>query len=183
MTKIILTSMLYTILSGCASFKPIGTGQHFTALIDNPEPSKSSVVYVYRNDGWGYGGRAEMYLLLNIEPENGPKIPVAILQNKMYRPYLFEPKAVKLGSPAGTSVSLNLSPGDTKCVEIGWKFRGVDIVTTNEIPIKECLEALQGMELAMSLNDIRKRNNGAPFAQQGFKELIDTSAISAPQSK
>jgi len=46
------------------------------------------------------------------------------------------------------------------------------MIIFNEVKMDECKEALLSKELVHALNDIRRKNNGSPLVQQGFKELI-----------
>ncbi len=86
--------ILLVTLTGCGTMD-IGTGQKFSGMLTNPEPDKYALVYLYRNDGWGYGGRAKKPLLVSIKKGEEPNMPVAVLNDQMYRPFLFS--NVRLG--------------------------------------------------------------------------------------
>jgi len=159
-------------LTACGTMK-VGTGQKFESMAANPEPEKYALVYFYRNDGWGYGGRAEKPLLISVEREKDTKIPVVILNDQMYRPFLFEPQKAKL--IGGSTEEVELKAGETRCFEQGWRFRGIDVIIFNEVKMEECMEALKNKELVQALNDIRRTNNAPPFSQVGFKDLIQSS--------
>jgi len=167
-------------LTACGTME-IGTGQKFESMASNPEPEKYALVYLYRNDGWGYGGRAKKPLVINLERGSDPKVPIAILNDQMYRPFLFEPQKAKLYG--GSTEEVEFKAGETRCFEQGWRFRGVDMIIFNEVKMEECKEALLSKELVQALNDIRRTNNAPPFAQVGFKELIQAPAakLTTPQ--
>lgn len=183
MRKLVGMMSLYLALTGltaCGTMQ-IGTGQKFEIMASNPEPEKYALLYFYRNDGWGYGGRANKPLLINVERGNDPKVPIVILNDQMYRPFLFEPQKAKLSG--GSTEEVELKAGETRCFEQGWRFRGIDMIIFNEVQMEECKEALKNKELVQALNDIRRTNNAPPFAQVGFKELITAPSAIVPKQQ
>lgn len=167
----LLVLLVVISLSACtASRPPIGTGQQFTGLIENLEKDRSALVYIYRKDGWGYERKwGHVPIVVSVDQQNGPNIPVVGLLSNMYRAYLFAPGKTVFKAPL-TSHELDLVAGKTYCMETGWRYRFLDVITLNETPLEECMESMKGLEQVKKLNDIRLQNSQAPLQQIGFKD-------------
>jgi hypothetical protein len=178
LSTVIVLIILAVAPSVCAGLK-VGTGQTFIQAT-NPEPDKMAMVYFFRKDGSFTSGFSDFppYLITksaSVVPDQ--QVPVTILANKTYRPMLFDPGEITFAVKAGGSHTLTLKPGETRCIEASRVFRGVAVVGVDEVPIDKCYEQMHGLELAMTLTQLRKRNGATPLQQVGFKDLdLDPSA-------
>ena len=64
-----------------------------------------------------------------------------------------------------------LKAGETRCIEAAFSFRGITVAGVNEIPLDECLNEMDGLELAMTITQLRRLNGATPLLQPGFKDL------------
>jgi hypothetical protein len=160
----------------------VGTGQKFTQAV-NPEPDRMALVYFFRKDGALTKGLVDFppYLVTKYTPLSAEKFPVIILGDKMYRPMLFEPGEVTFSVITGGSETLKFQSGETRCVEASRSFRGFVFIGVSELPLDKCLEEMNGLELAMTISQLRRRNGGTPLLQPGFKDLdLEPVAVSTP---
>jgi hypothetical protein len=166
-------------VSGCGTPMLVGTGQKFTQAV-NPEPDRMALVYFFRKDGALTKGPIDFppYLVTKYTPLSAEKFPVIILGDKMYRPMLFEPGEVTFSVITGGSETLKLQSGETRCVEASRSFRGFMFIGVGELPLDKCLEEMTGLELAMTISQLRRRNGGTPLLQPGFKDLnLEPAAV------
>lgn len=155
-------------LSACAPTIKPGTGNLFQEYSNN-SPDKYALVYMFRDDGPNAVNLAQVPLLINSYRKSSVQMPVVIFMNKMYRPFLFEPGEVTLSIGSTTLDHFKFVAGGTYCVDSSWRDNSkLEIVS---IPYQDCLTKLRGLELAKSLNEIRKDNNTPPLMQIGFKEM------------
>jgi hypothetical protein len=89
----------------------------------------------------------------------------------MYRPMLFEPGEVTFSVRLGGSETVRLKAGETRCIEASRSFRGVDFIGVSEIQLSKCLNNMDGLQLAMTITDIRRSHGLTPLLQLGFKDL------------
>ena len=170
--KVLAMFILAGAISGCATPLLVGTGQKFTQA-DNPEPDRMAIVYFFRKDGALSKGLVDFppYLVTKYTPSSPEKFPVIILGDKMYRPMLFEPGEVTFSVITGGSETLTLKSGETRCVEASRSFRGIVFIGVSELPIEKCLQEMDGLELAMTITQLRRHNGSTPLLQPGFKDL------------
>jgi hypothetical protein len=89
----------------------------------------------------------------------------------MYRPMLFEPGEVTFSVRLGGSETVLLKAGETRCIEASRSFRGVNVIGLNEISLNECIKQMEGLQLAMTITEIRRSHGLTPLLQLGFKDL------------
>jgi hypothetical protein len=159
-------------ISGCAGRLNVGSGRMFVQAA-NPESDKCALVYIFRKDGFLSQGLVDFppYLVEKISPNSTDRYPVIILGNKMYRPMLFEPGEVTFSVRMGGSETVHLKAGEVCCIEASRSFRGVDFIGVSEIPRDECLKKMDGLQLAMTITEIRRSHGLTPLLQLGFKDL------------
>ena len=175
----LLTLIIFgCVISGCAGLPYVGIGRMFTPAT-NPEPEKMALVYIYRRDGAFAKSIVDVPVFKN-SPGSADRYPVIILGDKMYRPMLFEPGEVTFLVKGGGDETVLLKAGETRCIEAAFSFRGFTIVGVNEIPLDECLKEMDGLELAMTITQLRRLNGGTPLLQPGFKDL-DLGSAAVPQ--
>lgn len=175
--KAVAMFILAGAISGCATPLLIGTGQKFTQAV-NSEPDRMSLVYFFRKDGALTKGPIDFppYLVTKYTPLSLEKFPVIILGDKMYRPILFEPGEVTFSVITGGSETLTLQPGETRCIEASRSFRGFMFIGVSELPLDKCFSEMNGLELAMTISQLRRLHGGTPLLQPGFKDLELESA-------
>jgi hypothetical protein len=84
---------------------------------------------------------------------------------------LFEPGEVTFSVRASGSETLKLKAGETRCIDASRSFRGIAFIGVSELPIEKCYEEMNGLELARTITQIRRRNGVTPLLQPGFKDL------------
>ena len=170
--KVLAMFILAGAVSGCAKPLLVGSGQKFTQVV-NPEPDRMSLVYFLRKDGALSKGLVDFppYLVTKFTPLSAEKFPVIILGDKMYRPMLFEPGDVTFSVITGGSETIKLKSGETRCIEASRSFRGIVFIGVSELPLDKCLQEMDGLELAMTITQLRRRNGSTPLLQPGFKDL------------
>jgi hypothetical protein len=170
--RVLAVLVLGGTLSGCAGRLNVGSGRMFVQAA-NPESDKCALVYIYRKDGFLTQGLVDFppYLVEKISPNSKDRYPVIILGNKMYRPMLFEPGKVTFSVRLGGSETVLLKAGETRCIEASRSFRGVDFIGVSEISLSKCYKEIEGLQLAMTITEIRRSHGLTPLLQLGFKDL------------
>lgn len=155
-------------LTACAPTIKPGTGNLFQEYSNNA-PDKYALVYIFRDDSRNAVNLAQVPLLINSYRKSSVQMPVVIFLDKMYRAFLFEPGVVTLSIGSTTLDQFKFEAGGTYCVDSSWRDNSKLEITG--IPYRDCLARLRGLELAKSLNEVRKDNNSPPLMQIGFKEM------------
>jgi len=170
--KVLAIIILAGAVSGCAKPLMVGSEQKFTLAV-NPEPDRMALVYFFRKDGALSKGPVDFppYLVTKHTPLSAEKFPVIILGDKMYRPMLFEPDEVTFSVITGGSEAITIKAGETRCIEASRSFRGIVFIGVSELPLETCLQEMEGLELAMTITQLRRRNGSTPLLQPGFKDL------------
>jgi hypothetical protein len=170
--KVLAVLVLGGTISGCARRLEVGSGWMFVQAA-NPEPDKAVLVYFYRKDGFLTRGLVDFppYLVEKTSANSTDRYPVVILGDRMYRPMLFEPGEVTFSVRLGGSETVHLKAGETRCIEASRSFRGVNVIGVNEISFNECIKQLEGLQLAMTITEIRRSHGLTPLLQSGFKDL------------
>jgi hypothetical protein len=177
--KVLTMFILAGAVSSCAGTMKVGTGREFTRAV-NPEPDKMALVYFFRKDSALTKGPVDFppYLVEKNVPGDPERCPVIILAEKTYRPMLFEPGEVTFSVRASGSETLKLKEGETRCIDASRSFRGIVFIGVSELQLEKCLEEMNGLELAMTITQIRRRNGVTPLLQPGFKDLdIEPAAV------
>lgn len=182
LNKVLAMFIFAGAVAGCGTPMLVGTGQKFTQAV-NPEPDKMALVFFFRKDGALTKGPIDFppYLITKYTPSSPERFPVIILGDKMYRPMLFEPGEVSFTVITGGSETLKLQSGENRYVEASRSFRGFMFIGVSELPLDKCLEEMTGLELAMTISQLRRRNGGTPLLQPGFKDLEMDPAVGPTQ--
>jgi hypothetical protein len=170
--KVLAMIIIVGAVSGCAGPLKVGTGQKFTQAV-NPEPDKLALVYFFRKDSAFVKGPIDFppYLVEKNIPGDPERFPDIILGEKMYRPMLLEPGDVTFSVRASGSETLTIKAGETHCIDASRSFRGIIFIGVSELSLDECLDKMKGLELAMTITQIRRSKGLTPLLQPGFKDL------------
>lgn len=143
-------------LSGCAA--NLSSGKAFQG-IETP-PSEKVKVYLLRDEN--YLVTKLPYMAVSVAKSNGNGEPAeklnlkALVGKDQFVSILMDPGVYIFKT--GTKTEFTLKPSETRCFEVGGKFRGVTLYNIEEIESKEdCKKSLDGKEEGVGLEEALKR--------------------------